>query len=687
MTPRYASPEQVRGGRLTVASDLYSLGVVLHELLTGETPYALRRGSRAEYEQAILESDLRVPSRTAVTQEAAAARSSTPQSIARALRGDLDAVLMRALAPEPEARYASAAALREDLERWLEGRPVSAVPPSRTYALQKFVARNRLAVAVSAAAALALVALSVVATVQAQRAERSAAEARAEAARANATKEFLISTYASADPTLRGGRDATAKELLIEAEKQLDTKLKGQPDLQAEVLGTVQVMWDRLGDVERAQTAADRRADVLLSSDDRMAAAASVLSSAETAIKRRAFDDVERHIVRVESLMGDDEMTPQMRARLAYVKGASAGERGDTANALENMNLSVQESRRSGDRRMLFLGLVSRIFVRRLNAGDDELRRDIAEAESLLPSLDATPVEALGNRFQLTIARYILGDYVGGWREMQRIVYEMDQLYGKENPASLNERTYWLRYCLRLGESGLARVWLRDAASSGGRSVLREYERDPQWHFLVARVYMADRDWSAAMSHLNVATRLVADIGQRDVGAAQLEVLQSRLTLLRAELELWRGRPAAARALLSSAETQGPDQLLDDAYARYWVLGLAARSAGQAARSVGELRRAEQVAVDLLGSAHPDVALIRVEIARSGAMQGSGMSDEQLMSLMKRAAPVLRSAFTSAHPAVALVADLEPILFRDDPAQFFAVRRRLAAVPSNVMLM
>lgn len=336
---------------------------------------------------------------------------------------------------------------------------------------------------------------------------------------------------------------------------------------------------------------------------------------------------------------------------------------------------------------MLFLGLISRVFIRRLNAGPDESLRDIAEAESLLPSLDATPVEALGDRFQLTIARYILGDYVGGWRDMQRIVAEVDHLYGKGNPASLNERTYWLRYCLRLGESDVARMWLREVGSSGERSVLREYERDPQWHFLIARVYMADREWSTAMSHLSVAARLIADIGQRDVGAAESDVWQSRLRLLRAELELRQGRPAAARSLLTFTDAHDAGRLVDDAYARYWVLGLAARSAGQVARSVGELRRAEQLAVDLLGSAHPDVALIRVEIARTGAIQGSGMSGDQLVSLIRSAAPVLRNAFTSTHPAVALVSDLEPALIQADPARFSVVRRRLVAVPSNVLLM
>jgi hypothetical protein len=527
----------------------------------------------------------------------------------------------------------------------------------------------------------------VVAVLQAQRATRSAAEAQAEAARANATKDFLLSTYASADPTTRGGRDATAKELLIEAEKQLDAKLKGQPELQAEVLGTVEIIWDRLGDVDRAQTAADRRTDVLLGAGDRMGAVVSTLSSAETAIKRRAFDDVEQRIARVESLVDVDKMPPELGARVAYAKGALAGERGDPVGALKSLDLAVRESRQAGDKRLLFMGLVSRIFVQRLNADPTALRRDIAEAESLLPSLEATPVEALGNRFQLVIARYLLGDYVGGWPEMQAIVATADNLYGRDNPGSFNERTYWLRYCLRLGKTDLARAWLRDTSRSGERSVIREYEKDPQWHLLVARVHMGQRDWTAADAHLEAAARLLVAAGQQDAEAAEVSAWRSRLALHRAELALWRGRPAEARSLLTSDAEGRKEKLVDDAYARWWVLGLAAFAEGRAVQALDDLRRAENSAVTLLGTAHPDVALIRVDLARTGAIEGSGMKGAEMVALLQSAAPVLSRAFPPSHPAVALTADLGPATGRVDPAQVPVVRRRLVAVPSNVIFL
>ena len=687
MTPRYASPEQVRGGRLAVASDIYSLGVVLHELLTGETPYVLRRESRAELEQAILDADLRVPSRLRATAAAAAARAATPERIARELRGDLDAVLLRSLALEPSARYASAAAFRDDLERWLEGRPVAALPPSRLHSLRKFVARNRLAVGATAAAALALVAVSVVAVLQAQRATRSAAEAQAEAARANATKEFLLSTYAGADPTIRGGRDATAKELLIEAEKQLDTKLNGQLELQAEVLSTVEGLWDRLGEVDRSQAAADRRTELLLTIGKREEAAMSEMSAAETAIKRSALGDVEKKLVRVRSLVDVAKMPPAFQARFAYAEGALFGERGDPERSLRRLDEAVRLGRLSGDREMLFLSLVSRVFVRRTSGDPLAMRRDIEEAEALLPALGGAPVDALSNRLQLATARYIIGDYLAGWPDMQRIVQDGEALYGLGNAGSLSDRTYWLLYCLRLGETDEASRWLREEAARGEGSVLREFEKDPQWQILIARLYMAQAEWGAAQDRLSAAERQAEIVFGDDTRTAGL--YRARIGRFQVQLEARRGRPEKALQLASIHMKRGDGAFegVDDRYHRHWSVGVAARLAGQTARAVSELREAEREALEVFGPSHVEVALLRLDLAMAGSPSASGMGDDVLASLVRQSAPVIRSALPESHVAVALVGRLTTGFGDEGRVLDSVVRQRLADVPFSVVIL
>lgn len=687
MTPRYASPEQVQGVRLTVASDIYSLGVVLHELLTGETPYVLRRSSRAELEQAILDADLRVPSRLKAGAEAAAARATTPDRIARDLRGDLDAVLLRALARTPAARYASAAAFRDDLERWLEGRPVSALPPSRLHALRKFVARNRLAVAASAAAALALVAVSVVAVLQAQRATRSAAEAQAEAARANAAKDFLLSTYGGADPTLRGGRDATAKELLIEAERQLDGKLTDQPQLQAEVLGTVERVWDLLGESARSQIAADRRTETLLRVGDRIGAAESTLSSAETALKLREYAAVADRLARIESLVALADMPVGFKARVAYVRGALQAELGDQGAAVRSMSQAIADSRVAGDRRTLFFGLQGRILALRASGDPAQLRKDIAEAEALAAVLGGDRTVRLGNRFQLATLRYVIGDYRGGWSDMQRLMEEADALYGPDNPGLFSERTYWIRYCLRLGDVESVTDWLRAAEARGERSVLLEYRKDPQWRMLIARVRMLERDWRAAGAELDAAETLLGAALTDE--QSSMGVLRVGIVKLRSQLALHRFEPQVALRLATEAGVlaERVGERPDDRYDRLWTVGVASKMAGDWRRATAELGRAEAEAASFLGAAHPETALLRLDMALAAARMPMGYDEVRVVDLVRAAAPVLREALPGDHPSNALITRVMGSAMIDDAADERRLRQDLASVPVSVFFL
>jgi serine/threonine protein kinase/TolB-like protein/Tfp pilus assembly protein PilF len=159
-TPVYASPESVRGDLVGPKSDIYSLGVLLFELLAGDRPYRLKAGaSRSMLEQAIAAAEVQRPS-TQTTPEAPARRGLSPDHLVRELRGDLDLMVLKALEKEPGARYASAAALADDLQRHLDGKPVSAQPPRMRYRLRKFIRRNRSVVTVAAAAIIAVLAIA-----------------------------------------------------------------------------------------------------------------------------------------------------------------------------------------------------------------------------------------------------------------------------------------------------------------------------------------------------------------------------------------------------------------------------------------------------------------------------------------------------------------------------------------------
>jgi tetratricopeptide (TPR) repeat protein/tRNA A-37 threonylcarbamoyl transferase component Bud32 len=160
ITPESASPEQIRGEPITTAADVYALGVLLYRLLTKQGPYRLTSGSDTELIQVVCE---QIPN--------------APSTIAPAIDADLDRIVLKALRKEPERRYGSVQQFSEDLQRYLEGRPVLAAPDSRSYRVRKFVARHRLGVAVAAALAIAIAVGSTATAWQARVAQRERARA------------------------------------------------------------------------------------------------------------------------------------------------------------------------------------------------------------------------------------------------------------------------------------------------------------------------------------------------------------------------------------------------------------------------------------------------------------------------------------------------------------------------------
>lgn len=197
MTPAYASPEQVQGERVTAASDIYTLGVLLYELLTGQRPYLLEGRSPAQVEDVILLREPASPSSVVAgtrtvrssgdthdsstsLQQLSARRATTPPRLARRLRGDLDTIVSVALRKDPAERYASVADLSEDLRRWLDGYPVRARPVTPLARARKFVRRHRAAASAASVAVLGLVVSLALAIAQARvaDAERRRAEAR-----------------------------------------------------------------------------------------------------------------------------------------------------------------------------------------------------------------------------------------------------------------------------------------------------------------------------------------------------------------------------------------------------------------------------------------------------------------------------------------------------------------------------
>jgi serine/threonine-protein kinase len=308
LTPEYAAPEQVRGEPVTTATDVYALGVVLYELLSGQRLHRFERHTAAEIERVVCETETEPPSAAAMHDVAAsAARGTDPGRLRRLLRGDLDTIVLTALQKDPARRYASAEALLEDLRRHAGGLPIKARPESKAYRLGKFVRRHAVGVATAAALLLALLAGLGGTLWQARAASR-------EAARALAVKDFLVGLFQESDPAQARGRNITADELLARGVQRLDTALTRDPALQSELLGELGKIHRELGLFERADSLLDRSARLARAAHgERSGAYAARLNDWATVLRRtgdlaRAESLGRRALLLSRAAYGEDDL-------------------------------------------------------------------------------------------------------------------------------------------------------------------------------------------------------------------------------------------------------------------------------------------------------------------------------------------------------------------------------------------
>jgi serine/threonine-protein kinase len=243
LTPEYASPEQVRGEPIGTGSDIYSLGVLLYELVTGERPYQINDTRPASIEKIVCEFDPPRP-------------STRLHLRADGNRRDLDAVILKAMEKEPAKRYASCATFAEDLQRWLDGVQVLAREPALGERATRFVRRHRFGVSVAAAASIALLAGSVVALWQAHIAREQADIAHVERDRAQRINRFLTDMLGAANPADLG-RKATVMQVMQRAQQLATKELADDPEAAASAQLTIAQSFRALGDLDQAQTAAE----------------------------------------------------------------------------------------------------------------------------------------------------------------------------------------------------------------------------------------------------------------------------------------------------------------------------------------------------------------------------------------------------------------------------------------------
>lgn len=353
LTPAYASPEQILGQPITTSSDIYSLGVLLYELLCGTRPYELDRLTPGQAEQMVCNTVPPMPSQVAMRKDAQAPFPSAP----RLLRGDLDVITMKALRKEPERRYGSAQELSEDVHRYLRGLPIQARADSLRYRIAKFTQRNRWGVVAAAVILLSLIGGILTTSWQAHRAQQQAVRAEAQQARAEHINEFfkkvLMSPSSQWLSSLGKGADVSMAEVLDVASQRADTELAQYPDVQADVLDTLSQAFQGMGMYDKAQDSAARALQVAkqrLPANDRLRVT-SHYRLAQALHLKNEFARSEQEYLRAialakNALPAGDEMTALMHNDLAVLYSAHG--RFEDAQRELTVALALQRERMQG---------------------------------------------------------------------------------------------------------------------------------------------------------------------------------------------------------------------------------------------------------------------------------------------------------------------------------------------------
>ena len=417
MTPEYASPEQVRSEPISVASDVYSLGVLLYRLLTGLSPYGTSVESSVDYERAIVEQEPAKPSTVVTEHTQNNVSTSHPGLSASQLRnrlsGDLDNIVLKTLQKEPERRYPSVSALSDDIRRYMRHEPVEARGADWAYVARKFTKRNSKALTIAALVLLVIASMVTYYTIQlAEERDR----AQLEATKAQEVTEFLTDLFGAAAPVVAQGETITAGMLLEEGAERINEDLEAQPEVRAALLEAIGNSYASMRD------------------------------------NKRALELLEQS----RELQGNEASSAELGQRIGYL----LYDLGEYDRALEELGTALQlETETNGANTVLAGHILRFIAVTHRELGEFEHAEE--EFNRSIEILEATGDDGLAQlayaKTQYAYLKRTTGDLAGAEPLLLEALAIHESLYGDTHPAIASTLTNIGNHYERAGNPELAR--------------------------------------------------------------------------------------------------------------------------------------------------------------------------------------------------------------------------------------
>ncbi|HEV7667041.1 MAG TPA: serine/threonine-protein kinase [Thermoanaerobaculia bacterium] len=653
-TPDYASPEQLAGGPITTATDVYGLGLLLYELLVGTRPMIGGMGGSGAV----------VPPSRALRESATAQGASGRRRFARRVAGDLDTIIAKALEPLPQRRYASAADFADDVERFLAHRPVEARRPAAAYRLSSFVRRHKLA----STAAAALLGLMGVASVQAIALARERAHVERERQRAEAQLRFLIDLFKVADPETSRGKTVTARQLLDTGRDLLLDKsrraplfpramegLRQHPESQLDLLDAIGKTYLNLGLSTEAGVVLERSLTLRGTSEAREAAldrAGTSLLLAEVRREQGDFATAERLLSAalaarekylgidslpvaeclaergwLDQLRGDLDGSEKHLMRAAEIQ-RRAGVEGELALAASLSGLATLEvARERPDRALAWVNEARRIHHRLL--GDDHPQT----------ATDLTNLAGLYFR---------QGKYAEAERSIREALALRRRLFGPHHPEVAEALVSLSAVAEKRGDLRGAELHVREALAIFRGPGLEDHPSLPAALSNLAAILATQRQYREAEPVLQEAVSVYT----RQEGARSPNVATCWNNLAKARREL--GDFAGAEELFRKAlalwtETLGPEHP-KIALARNGLAGTL-QSEGRLAEAEKEYRQALALRRKVLGPDNPDVAFSLVGLGAVLVRTGRAGEAEPLLT---EALALRRRTLPAGHALIGL---------------------------------